>query len=251
MEPSQLGLIAHRDHPIAAPLSDQSVDQIVEMLTPPAAGRALDLGCGSGAWLLRTLDAHPGLLGVGVDLSGPALAQAERETVLRGLSGRVQWVESDGATWGDGLFDVVICVGASHVFGGLDGTLSAVRTHVRAGGQVVLGEAIWEGAPTRAALERLEAGPEDVPDLPGLVDRAREHNFEVGHGHVSTLQEWDDYEWSWTGSLVRWALGQTAGDERRTQALTAAREHRDAWLRGYRRQLGFATLVLLDDENGA
>ena len=251
MERSELSLIAHREHPIACPVSDQRMRQIVEMLTAPAEGSVLDLGCGFGAWLLQTLEVHPSLRGVGVDIARPALAEAEREAARRGLSGSVRWVESDGADWKNGTFDIVICVGASHIFGGLDRTLSALRTHLRPGGQVLLGDTIWERPPTRAAPEKLQAGPADFPDLAGLVSHVRERNFEIGHGHVSTLREWDDYEWSWTGSLVRWALDQTAGSQRQTEALSAAREHRDAWLNGYRKQLGFATLILIDHENGA
>jgi hypothetical protein len=63
---------------------------------------------------------------------------------------------------------------------------------------------------------------------------------------VSTREEWDDYEWSWTGSLTEWALRRAPGDAEREAALAAARTHRDGWLRGYRDQLGFATLVLQD-----
>ena len=175
-------------------------------------------------------------------------SEAKREAEALGLSHRVRWDEADGSAWSDGAFDVVICIGASHAFGGLEGTLSAIRGHLRSGGQAVVGDGIWEQPPTRAAQEALQAAPNDFPDLAGLVQRAREHHFEIGYGHVSTLEEWDDYEWSWTGSLVRWALNQPSGSDHQAQALTAAREHRDAWLNGYRQQLGFVTLVLLDQE---
>lgn len=100
------------------------------------------------------------------------------------------------------------------------------------------------------AIGRRAAGagyrPEDFPDLPELVTRTRKCGFEPGYGHVSTLAEWDDYEWSWTGSLVTWALQQARDPAAREQALSAAREHREAWLGGYRQQLGFVTLVLHD-----
>ncbi len=64
------------------------------------------------------------------------------------------------------------------------------------------------------------------------------------HGHVSSLEEWDEYEWSWTGSLADWALEPGRDPADRDQALAAAADHRDAWLDGYRGVLGFATLVL-------
>ena len=105
---------------------------------------------------------------------------------------------------------------------------------------------IWTRAPSQAAQDAVGAGPDDQPDLAGLVDRVRQQGFEVVDGHVSTLEEWDDYEWAWTGALVRWAAEQPAESEERAAALRAAREHRSAWLHGYRQYLGFATLVLVD-----
>jgi hypothetical protein len=124
--------------------------------------------------------------------------------------------------------------------------LAGVRRHLRPGGQALVGDMIWEGVPSEAALAALEVAPADLPDLPGLVRSTREHGFEPSFGHVSTTAEWDAYEFSWTGSLVDWAVRDAPTTEDRDQALAAAREHRDSWLGGWRRQLGFATLVLHD-----
>jgi SAM-dependent methyltransferase len=202
------------------------------------------LGCGSGEWLLELLEQHPGLRGYGVDLRPwpQAAVQAEK----RGLADRATWVEADVATWRAGAFDIVVCVGASHAFGGLTETLAALRVHLKPGGQVLLGDAIWEQPPSAAAQEAMQAGPDDFPDLAAFVRTVEEQGFVVGYGYVSSLQDWDEYEWSWTGSLVRWALSSASTAADRSEALAAAHEHRLAWLSGYRRQLGFVTLVLTD-----
>ena len=149
-------------------------------------------------------------------------------------------------TWQGGVFDAVLAVGVSHVFGGPGGTLDAVRRHLAPGGRVLFGDAVWDTPPTDAALVALEATADEFPDLAGLVRLAGEHGHEVVHGHVSTLEEWDEYEWSWTGSLADWALAPGRDPADRAEALLAARSHRDAWLGGYRAVLGFATLVLVD-----
>ena len=122
----------------------------------------------------------------------------------------------------------------------------AVTWRPVAGGRVMLGDGIWDAPPTKAALTALEAAPDDFPDLVGLLDLVRDHGYEVAHGHVSTLEEWDEYEWSWTGSLADWALVEGRDPADRAEALEASRAHRDAWLRGYRGVLGFASLVLVD-----
>ena len=244
MDRSELSGIAHAHHRVAAPVSRANVRTLVDRLVLPEGGRAVDLGCGHGVWLTELLAAHPTLTGVGLDLDLPADAVAGGRD--RGVGDRVRWEQGDAAGWSGGAFDVVLCVGATHAFGGLDGTLAAVRRHLRTGGQVLLGDGVWEGPPSVAAQEALGDWPGGLTDLAGFLDRALAHGFEPGYGHVSTLEEWDDYEFSWTGSLVAWALRDAGTSEDREQALAAAREHREAWVRGWRRELGFVTVLLHD-----
>jgi len=52
------------------------------------------------------------------------------------------------------------------------------------------------------------------------------------------------YEWSWTGSLTEWALQECTAEADRQYVLDVARSHRREWLAGYRKQLGFVTVVL-------
>jgi len=229
---------------VAAPVGVGRVRELLGWIAPPAGGRVLDLGCGYGAWLLELLTVREDLTGVGIDLSLPD--GLERATRDRGVGDRVRWEQADATGWEGGLFDVVVCVGASHAFGGLAGTLAAARQHLRPGGQVVLGDTFWETRPTLEALSALDVAADDVPDLPGLLTQVEQASFEPGYGHVSTVAEWDDYEWSWTAFLVDWALREAPTDADREQALAVAREHRQQWLSGYRGVLGFATLVLHD-----
>ena len=244
MDRSEIFDIAHRRHPIAAPVARERVRDLLSWLSPPAGGRAVDLGCGEGEWLQELLLAQPELTGVGIDHMLPTTA-AER-TAQRGLDNRVRWIETDAATWNDGLFDVVLCVGATHAFDGLENTLTALRRHLRPGGQELVGDMIWESSPSEAALTALGVSADAFPDLAGLVETIREHGFEPSYGYNSTLAEWDDYQFSWTGSVVDWALREARTTEDREQALAAAREHRRDWLGGSRGHLGFATLVLHD-----
>jgi len=237
--------IAHRWHPVAAPIADDAVRLLLERLGPPDGARVLDLGCGFGEWLLRLLEAHPGVRGVGVDRSAPALAEARERAAVRGLADRVEFTEADAATWTGGAFDVVLCVGAAHVFGGLTGTLTALRDHLRPGGRALLGDGFWEAGPTPEALAGIGAEPGDLPDLAGLSAEITRLGYEPGYGHLSTTAEWDEYEWCWTGALTGWALAEAAGADR-AAALEMARTHRREWLAGYRGQLGFATVVLHD-----
>lgn len=242
MQRHEISAVAHRHHPVAAPLADASVARLLERLDPPPGGRVLDLGCGGGAWLRTLLARRADLTGVGVDLH----PMGDADAFAASTGGRGILVEADAQTWRDGTFDAVLAVGVAHVFGGAAGTLDAARAHLAPGGRVLLGDGIWDVPPPPAALQALGAAPDEFPDLAGFVARCREQGWEVVHGHVSTLEEWDEYEWSWTGSLTDWALEEGRDPADRETALTAAADHRDAWLGGYRGVLGFATLVLVD-----
>jgi SAM-dependent methyltransferase len=240
---SEISAVAHRWHPVAAPVSDENLGRLISRLDLPKGGRVLELGCGFGEWLLAALEAFPDAEGVGVDSSAPALEQARESAGSRKLSGRVTFEEADAAEWEGEEFDAVLCVGASHALGGLAKALPAARRHLRPGGRLLLGEGVWEVPPTPEALAGIGAGPGDLQELPNLVTDLRRFGFEPGFGHVSTPAEWDHYEWSWTGALATWALEEP---EERAEALEIARTHRQVWLAGYRGQLGFVTLVLHD-----
>ena len=245
MDRDLISSVAHRWHPIAAPLASSSVSTLIQRAGVRSGDHVLDLGCGQGAWLVRLLEQHPGVTGVGVDRSASALAAARSAS-----SDRVKWVHADAAVRRGDRFDVVLCVGASHVFGGLTGTLAALREHLVPGGRVILGDTIWDVPPGPRALEALQASADDFTTAARLLDAGRNQGFEPSYGHISTLAEWDEYEWSWTGSLTQWALAEAATPDQRREVLRIAAEHRTAWLDGYRGQLGFATVVFHDVADG-
>ena len=240
----RLSSIAHSHHPIAAPIFGVNVNRLLRRADRRPAARILDLGCGEAAWAMQALAHYPDGHADGIDLSGYALERAEAMATERGLADRLTLHERDARTYvPDGDYDLVLCVGSTHVFDGFAGTLQAAGRHVNADGILMVGEGFWEVPPTPAALAALETTAEAFTDLAGLVDAAEQSGWTPVYAHVSDASEWDNYEWSWIGSLTEWAL-DNPGHPDAVEALTVAREHRDQWLRGYRNVLGFATLVL-------
>ncbi|HMM95043.1 class I SAM-dependent methyltransferase [Phycicoccus sp.] len=244
MDHSDISRIAHAHHPLAAPVDAVATARLLDRLSIPRDGRVVDLGCGAGEWLFALLAARPDVQAVGVDLH--LHPDREERAAARGVADRVTWVTADAATWSGGRFDAALCVGASHAFGGYERMLDTLRAHVSPGARCLVGDGFWERPPGPAALTALEATPEDFPDLDGLVAHAWALGWGTAYAHVSTAAEWDDYEWSWVGSLTDWALAEGRDPAEREQALGVAAEHRQGWLRGYRHELGFVTSVLVD-----
>ncbi|PJN39726.1 SAM-dependent methyltransferase [Streptomyces sp. CB02959] len=240
MNREEISRIAHADHPIKSPLDDASVRQLLDRGLPRGDERVLDLGCGGGEWLLRALATRPHLHAEGVDISEDALGQARQAAGDLGVQDRLVLHHQPAADFASAEpFDLVISVGAAHAFGGLLPTLAAARKHLAPGGRVLIGDGFWERTPSQEAIEMLG----DFADLATTVDRVAEDGWIPVHGHVSTRQELDAYEWACWGSLASWALDHPA-DPDSSHALATAATHRSEWLHVYRDTWGFLSLVL-------
>lgn len=240
----RLSSIAHAHHPIAAPLLGVSVNRLLRRSDRQPTARILDLGCGEAAWALQALAHYPDGHADGVDIDRYGLERAAAAAAERGLADRLTLHERDARTYvPDGEHDLVLCVGATHAFGGFTETLELAGRHVHPDGVLLVGECFWEVPPPPETPAALGLKPEDYTSLPDLVATAEQAGWTPVYAHVSDTGEWDDYEWSWTGSLSAWAL-DNPGHPDAAAALALARDHREQWLRGYRKVLGFVTLVL-------
>ena len=235
----------HRLLDFNAPLSDARAGRLVASLGPLAGARVVDLGCGWAEMLLRVLAAEPTARGLGVDEDPEAVDRGTGNARVRGLADRVRLEVgdvTDTSTRTDPA-DVVLCIGASHAWGGTRAMLDAVRSATRQGGRALVGDGIWERPPGAVALAALDASADEFASLSALVDLAMESGFRVLAVSVASLDEWDDFESRWCAGRERWLLDHPghpdAGEVRRV-----VDQHRRAWLHGYRGVLGFAYLTL-------
>ncbi|MEV8095852.1 class I SAM-dependent methyltransferase [Kitasatospora sp. NPDC085879] len=240
MNRERISDIAHTEHPIRSPLDDASVRRLLERGLPRGDERVLDLGCGGGEWLLRALTAHPKVHAEGVDVSADALALADRAAEELGVRDRLVLHRLAAEEFTSPQpFDLVLCVGSTHAFGGLLPTLAAARRHLAPGGRVLVGDGFWERTPSPEAVEMLG----DFADLAGTVENVSAAGWVPVDGHISTRSELDAYEWSCWGSLASWAL-EHPEDPDSGSALDMAGIRRSEWLQTYRDTWGFLSLVL-------
>ncbi|MEU3644564.1 methyltransferase domain-containing protein [Lentzea sp. NPDC034063] len=240
----QLSAIAHTDHPISAPLSDSTVAHLLDRAIRSQDDHLLDLGCGDGTWLLRALQAHDGVTAVGVDISGEGFDHVLGEAARLGLADRLELHRQDVAEYrSTRKADLVLSVGAAYAYGGLLPTLNAAREHLAEDGMLLLGDCFWEREPDAAVRAQQESGPQKYADLPTTVAQVVADGWTPVYGYSSTLAEWDEYEWCWTGTLANWALDNPEHPDH-DLALQVSASHRASWLGGYRGFLGFVVLLL-------
>jgi cyclopropane fatty-acyl-phospholipid synthase-like methyltransferase len=241
------------------PLSLEHAGLLMDRLDLRPGLRIADLGCGWGELLLQVVaralasgdggavgdgggaagTAGGGTSGVGVDTDVPLLERGRQLARERGLDRHVRFTEGDAAAWPE-TADRVLCLGASHAFGGTERALTSLAAKVPAGGRLLYGDGCWENPPTAAATEIF--GDEVLP-LPGLLEACRAADWRVIHLSTAGQREWDDFESTFRAGRQQWLVGH-GGDPRAAgiRDWLDTREHQ--YVEMYRQILGFAYLVL-------
>jgi SAM-dependent methyltransferase len=230
-----------------APLSGGHADLLLDRMGLGPGQAITDLGCGWGELLMNAVArAGRGAAGTGIDLDEPpqaapgapqVLTRAREEAARRHLE--VQFIQADMTAW-PGTADRVLCVGASHAFGGTTAALRALAGQVRPGGRLLFGDGFWAQPP---APEAVGLFGEQTMALPDLMEACRGEGWRVIHLSTASQLEWDDFESTFRAGRQEWLLAHPAHPR-----AAGIREWIDVrerqYLTVYRQTLGFAYLVL-------
>ncbi len=235
--------ITHTNHEVLNPLSNSSLDELIELISPLDGGRVLDIACGKAEPLTRIVERY-GVSAVGVDLSPPFVDAARKRLAERVPGADVEIVEVDGAKYEPAgePFDAALCLGASWIWDGYEGTLKALSRFVRRGGLVVSGEPYWKQPPVREYLER--------EDLRADTFGTHRQNVETGLGLglvpeyalVSAVEDFDRYEALQWRAAERFAVAHP-DDQDLADVQERCRASRDTYLKWGRDTLGWAVYV--------
>jgi SAM-dependent methyltransferase len=221
------------------PLSDSHAGSLLGRFELGAAHRILDLGCGRGELLLQALARAPAAKGVGVDVDRWELDQARAAAKERGLAERVTFVAHD-ATKYEGSADRVMCIGASHAWGGTSAALTKLRQRTAQKGLLLFGDGFWTKPPSKRSAERFGALSTSLEDLEG---QAKTAGWRVVHADTADQAEWDGFEEASYRGLERFARRAPEHAFSKSAQEFAARRRKE-YYEGYRGVLGFAYLIL-------
>jgi SAM-dependent methyltransferase len=233
--------ISEVTHRVLNPLSAPKLDSLVAILATQPPHRMLDLACGKGEMACRFALAAPALEAMGVDVYEPFVDIARRRAAELDVVDRARFRVAEAAAYcrsSADTFDLVCCIGATWIGGGLAGTVELMRPRVTAGGWLLVGECFTTPAGTPPSADAPEG---DLADVLTTLDRAELQLVEMV---IASPDDWDRYAASQWLNVEQWL--QANPDDPRVAAVRAERDaSQRAYLAHDRDHLGWGVFVTL------
>ena len=233
--------ITHREHAICNPSSLEKYQELTDLLLLPPDAGVLELAMGKGEFIIRLAEQR-GINGVGVDISPYCVRDARAKLAERAPDANVTFLEMDGADYQPDepeSFDLAVCMGASWIFHGHEGTLAALETMTKPGGRIVVGEPYWRQEPDPDYLKRAELERHQFGTHYANVMTGQHLGLTLLYTIVSTLDEWDRYEGLQWYAAEDYALAHPS-DPDVPELLERVRHEKHDYLRWGRDSLGWA-----------
>jgi SAM-dependent methyltransferase len=244
VEQLRLHEIAEADNVVLNPFTEGQLDLLGGVCRLRPGQRQLDLACGKGEMLCRWARDF-GVTGVGVDVSSVFLDAARHRAEELEVTDQITFVRGDAAEYRAqaGGFDVVSCIGATWIGGGLAGTLALMRPALREDGLLLVGEPFWNESPPPEAYAAFEIPPGEYVSLAETAERFTAAGFELVEMVLANQDGWDRYvapHW--------WAIDRWLRDHPGHPDASALRKFGEAERVGHltygRRYLGWGVFVL-------
>ncbi len=226
--------VAERDHEIQNPTSAEKICLLGQRLDLAPGMHVLDVASGRGGPALILAETF-GCRVTGIEKAEEFYEVACQRSRTRGLESLVEFMHADAREFPfDAVaYDVVICLGASFIWGGLEGTLAALTPSARRGGHVCVGEPYWRRWPLPQGI-----GDEGFVPLAATVERFEQADLRVVTIIAASEDDWDRYvTLSWR-AVERW-LAEHDDEEIRRQY----EEGKQRYLRWQRELMGWAIFV--------
>jgi hypothetical protein len=154
--------------------------------------------------------AHFGTEGLGVDLSHVFLTAARARAAELGVTGRVRFEHGDAshrvgeAVGAAAPYDIVSCIGATWIGGGVGGTIDLMRPAMAPGGLMLVGEPYWTEPPPAEAYAAMGVAPGESTSLVGTMDRFEAAGMRLVEMVLADGDSWDRYVASQWWTVTRW-----------------------------------------------
>jgi SAM-dependent methyltransferase len=237
--------IAEARHRILNPFTHEQLMLLGDICCLTSTTRQLDLCCGKGE-MLCVWSQRYGIRGIGVDISPVFLKAAYARAVELNCSDRITFVESNASTYAiePGAFDVVSCIGATWIGGGLAGTVNKLKRGLRSrDSPLLVGEPYWFDEPSDDTVRATSGGNRAAfASLDGTRERIESAGLELIEMVMADHHGWDRYiasQWHTVSDWLRANPDCADADKLREWISAGKREH----LAHHRRYLGWGVFV--------
>ena len=236
--------IAEGNHRILNPFTEERLMLLGEVCRLRPGMRQLDLCCGKGEMLCQWARRWS-ITGIGVDISKVFLTAARARAAEMGVEDRAAFVEADASAYKAEAhaFDVVSCIGATWIGGGLVGTLKLMLPALKEGGLILVGEPYWIDQPPPEAYAPLGVTQDDFASLIGTFDRFESAGMDLVEMVLADPDSWDRYQ-----AATWWTMREWLRENPKDPDAPALRDFLSGSHRGYlaysRRYLGWGVFVL-------
>jgi SAM-dependent methyltransferase len=232
--------IAERYIELINPLSAEKVIQAGRYLCLSSKSRVIDFGCGYGE-ILALWTEEFSVKGIGVEIRDHAVERARKKMIIRGLASTIQIVHTDASAYDfeKQAFDAASCIGASFIWRGFEPTLAALKTAIKPGGRILIGEPYWKNNHAPSEYH----GNHEIHTELELMDIAHKHGMNIEYLIRSSDDDWAHYEASnWQG-LIAW-LEEHPDHPEKGEVVEWLHKTQDDYFRFGRDFLGWALYIL-------
>lgn len=236
--------ITHRKHVVCNPTSIGKLEQLVTLLNLPPKAQVLEFASGKAEFLVRLAEQYD-IVGTGIDLSPYCIADAKSKHRERIPDAQLSFLEMDGADYQPEKpesFDLVVCIGASWIFGGHQGTVKALREMTVPGGLIIVGEPYWRQEPEADYLAAIDEKRDSYGTHFENVAVAEKRGLKLLYTLVSNQDDWDRYEGLQWYASEEWA-SLSPEDPDVKELLKRVYKNKEVYLKWERETLGWAIYV--------
>lgn len=231
--------IGHSRLLFANPIGESKIERLLDLLPLRSGHRVLDIGAGKGEFLRRVIQ-RPGVSATGVEIRGD-IAPRSRGRLRMVIVNAMMYVPPKS-------FDVAACIGSTHALGGYLPTLKALKQWVKSGGFIAVGEGFWMKRPAPGYLKALNGRRDEFTTHAGNLARAEALGLRPMWSVISTRDEWDEYEWTYSFSIETYAADHPEDPDCQPM-LDHIRAWRRAQMKWGRDTLGFGLYLFRNDSS--
>ena len=236
--------VTHAKHVYCNPMSSEKFERFIELLRLPPGARVIDIACGKGEFLVR-LAARYHVSGVGIDISPYFVRDSELKFASRSPGGTCEFINMDGADYEPEdreSYDCACCFGASWIYKGHEGTLSALNGMVKPGGLVITGEPFWLKEPEEEYLKAEDCDRDTFGTHRSNIETGESLGLTLLYTLVSNPDDWDHYEGLQWHAVERYAL-ENPDDPDLPEIRAKSDEAKEIYLKWGRETLGWAVYL--------